>query len=187
MPSWLWCPTSATHPTWKSRSAVGDGPAAPTGDGAPGLGAAASACRARPGRLPRATRWRRTGRSCRADHRRGDRRCSRRRAARPSAKDAELLLDLLDLRRRSGQPDDRRVEQAQIGFNLGRRVALRIDADEHDRQRIVALAKLPPQPGQPRQGRRADVRAMGEAEEDRRRLAVELGAGEWLARRCRSG
>ena len=95
--------------------------------------------------------------------------------------DAELLLDLLDLRRAAGQADDRRIEQLRVAADFGRPIALRIDADEDDRQGVVALAELPAQLDQPRQGGRADVGAMGEAEEDRGRLAVELGAGERLA------
>ena len=48
-------------------------------------------------------------------------------------------------------------------------------------KRVVALAELAAEPGEPRERGRADVGAVGEAEEDRERLAREPGARKRLA------
>ena len=98
------------------------------------------------------------------------------------AEHAELLLDLVDLRRafRSGRSPACRT---------GRRSAPTSGGPSRSGSTVtktIAKASSPSpelaaQPGQPRQRRRADVGAMGEAEEDRERLAGELGARERLA------
>ncbi|MNR18392.1 hypothetical protein D3C85_1351200 [compost metagenome] len=88
--------------------------------------------------------------------------------------------------RRRGQADELRVEVAQVLLELLGRIAVRVDADQHNLQFIHSLgwqfALDLPQLGE---GGRADVRAEGVAEEqqaplafqfiDRDRLAVLIG------------
>src|SRR6476661_3597883 len=100
--------------------------------------------------------------------------------------DTVLLLHLIDLRLRSDQPDDRRVEQTRVLANLLWPVMRGVDGHEDDVERPVAtglLAKL----HKARKRRRADIAAAGEAEVDREGLGGELGAREQLSVRSDEG
>ena len=86
--------------------------------------------------------------------------------------DSELFFDLMDLIRRSGEPDNRRPKGFRIGRHLLRAVTLRIDGHENDLERIVAFAKVAAELDQPRKRGRTSVRTMGESEEQRVGLAA---------------
>ena len=90
--------------------------------------------------------------------------------------DPELLLHLRDLFRRAGEADDRLGKEREEGPDFFGRIALRVDADKDDPERLFALPELPAQLDQPGQRRRTDVGTMGEAEEDRIRLAQQFCA-----------
>ncbi len=81
--------------------------------------------------------------------------------------DAERPEQRLELRIRCGDPDELRVEAAQVGANLLRRVAKRVDAHEDDGRHFVRglAANALDHPGEHLQRDWADVRAMGKAEE----------------------
>src|SRR5689334_7732593 len=76
-----------------------------------------------------------------------------------------LLLHLIDLRLASGQPDDRRVEEAGILTDFPRSVVRRIDGYEENAQRLV-VGRLAAQLDQPGERGRAYVPAPREAEVD---------------------
>ena len=94
--------------------------------------------------------------------------------------DSVLLLHLVDLGLRPGQPYDRRVEQFRILADFLGTVVCGIDGDEDDPYRLIVRG-LPPQFDEARQRRRADVPAARESEINCVGLPGERFAGKRFA------
>ncbi|GCC48798.1 hypothetical protein chiPu_0033032, partial [Chiloscyllium punctatum] len=81
----------------------------------------------------------------------------------------------------AGQALEVRIEARQIVLHRRSGVAFRIDRNEIGVHAVGVLAHRLQDLGNLEQRGRADVRAMGEAEEDQRRLALEVLVGDGLA------
>ncbi len=88
--------------------------------------------------------------------------------------DAIGLAGRRDRGRIAGQPDEVRIEARQVVLHDRRRIALGIDGDEEGAGAISIGAERPHDLGHLEQGRRADVRAMGEPEEHQEWTALEV-------------
>jgi len=88
--------------------------------------------------------------------------------------DLEVLGDLCGAFQVAVQTDKAGVECSRVGFEHLGRVALGIDRDEQCLEALAVGAEKPLDLGRPRQGRRADIWALSEAEEDQDGLASEV-------------
>src|SRR5690606_34864628 len=83
----------------------------------------------------------------------------------------------------AGQPYNLRIKERQVLLELLGRITLRIKRNEHHccLVAITVGAQRLPRLGDARQRRRADIRAIGVAEEQQHHLAVQRGGVEGLA------
>ncbi len=97
-------------------------------------------------------------------------------------RDAHGIGQCLDISDRCRQADVLRVEVAQVLLELLRCVAVRVDADQHYPHALDCLfGQLGPDLLDLRQGRGADVRAEGVAEEHQRPLVFQAIKGHGRA------
>src|SRR3712207_432327 len=88
--------------------------------------------------------------------------------------------DAGDLRSGSSEPDHPWVKQRDIGFQLLRRVHLRIDGDEQRLHRLAHWPKRVNRAGDGLQVGRTSIGTVGKTEIDQQQLAAELSIGSTL-------